>query len=265
MGGVAPSSIFGEAKRLLKKARYFYRLAKWQIYEELFFQSEYKKYSNLNINIKSLNDSFKTTGRLDSEYYQAKFETNENFIKSIKYARLGEIVNIKKSIEPGSEAYKDKGVEFIRVANLNKFEISKSDIFLEYTDDMKKLYPKKDTILLSKDGTIGTAYCVKNDLECVTSGALLHLNIKDKDISPEYLTLVLNSILVSLQAQKDAGGSIISHWKTSQIEQVLIPIVDKILMKKIEGLLKESFGLRKKSKELLEIAKAKLEKTINEI
>lgn len=30
-----------------------------------------------------------------------------------------------------------------------------------------------------------------------------------------------------MQAEKDAGGSIINHWKKSEIENVIIPIIAK--------------------------------------
>lgn len=248
-------------KSLLKKAKYFYRLAEWELYEELLFAG-YKKQS-LNINIKTFKDSFGTSGRLDSEYYQEKFEKNEKLVKSFKFAKLDDIVSIKKSIEPGSDAYTDNGVEFIRVSNLDKFSISKSEIYLKATSKLKRLYPKKDTILLSKDGSIGIAYCVKENLNAVTSGAILHLNLKeDESINTQYLTLVLNSLLVKLQAQKDVAGSIIPHWKVSEIENVLIPLLDKKIQDEIGEKISKSFELRTASNELLNLAKTKVEQAI---
>ena len=176
---------------------------------------------------------------------------------------MGDIVDIKKSIEPGSEAYTDMGIEFIRVANLSNFGVSKSEIYLKETNWLKTLYPKKDTILLSKDGTIGIAYCVKEDSNFITSGAILHLNLKENvSIKAEYLTLVLNSALVKLQAQKDAGGSIISHWKIGEIKNVLVPILDDKIQNEIENKIIKSFKLRKQSARLLDLAKFEVEQAI---
>ena len=224
------------------------------------------KPSEKNIATKSFKESFGTSGRLDSEYYQPKYDELVAHIKKTKFDKLGNIVNIKKSIEPGSEAYQEEGIPFIRVSNVTKFGITDTEIHLSksmFTEkDLKKLYPTKDTILLSKDGTVGIAYKIKNETDIITSGALLHLSIKRDDVLAEYLTLVLNSLIVQLQAQRDAGGSIIQHWKPSEIEEILIPIIDNSIQSKIEEKIKKSFELKEESKQLLELAKRAVEVAI---
>lgn len=225
-----------------------------------------KRYKRLNISIRTYKESYLKTGRLDAEYYQEKFRKNEILIKNFSHAKLSDLVNIQKSIEPGSEAYQDDGIEFIRVANLGKFELSKSYIYLDkikFINELERLYPQKDMILLTKDGSIGIAYCVPENLNCITSAAILHLKIKDKNIIlPQVLTLIINSIIGQLQAQRDSGGAIISHWTISEIENILIPLLDLKTQRKIEAKVKQSFELRDKSKELLENAKVKIEEAI---
>ncbi len=225
---------------------------------------EADKFSHLSINQKSFKESFLKTGRLDAEYYQPKYEKIINQIQSAEYAKLCDLVLIQKSIEPGSEAYLESGLEFIRVANLSKFGISKSEIFLDEKKYSGIIKPKKDTILLSKDGTVGIAYKVSEDLNCITSGAILHLTINQTNILPDYLTLVLNSKLVQMQAERDSGGSIIQHWKSSEIMEILIPIIDQKTQSQISSLIQESFTLKSKSEKLLELAKQAVEMAIEE-
>ena len=224
------------------------------------------KPSNENIAIKSFKESFLSTGRLDSEYYQPKYDELITHIQKTKFDKLDNIVKINKSIEPGSEAYQDEGIPFVRVSNVTKFGITDTEIHLSKDmlkeEDLKKLYPTKDTILLSKDGTVGIAYKIKNETEMITSSALLHLAIKRDDIMPEYLTLVLNSVIVQLQAQRDSGGSIIQHWKPSEIQEVLIPIIDTLIQTQIEEKIKKSFKLKEESKQLLDLAKRAVEVAI---
>ena len=219
--------------------------------------------SGKKVAIKTFTESFGVTGRLDSEYYQPKFDEIVNKIKTTKYDSLKNIVDINKSVEPGSEAYQDNGIPFIRVSNLTKFGLSEPDIHLSQNlfdkETLEKLQPKKDTILLSKDGTVGIAYNIKEDSNIITSGAILHLTIKSDKVLPEYLTLVLNSIVVQMQSQRDAGGSIIKHWKPSEIAEILIPIIDNTIQFQIEEKIKESFKLQKESQELLEVAKRAVE------
>lgn len=216
------------------------------------------------INAQSLKDSFLKTGRLDAEYYQPKYDELFALLGAYDTKTLSEIVNIEKSIEPGSEAYQTDGIPFIRVANLSKFGITDTDVYLsaeEYSDIIR---PEKDTILLSKDGSVGIAYKVEEDTDIITSGAILHLTIKDDSVMPDYLTLVLNSIVVKMQAERDAGGSVIQHWKPSEIEKVVIPILDNEVQVQITEKVQESFALRKESVRLLELAKTAVEVAIEQ-
>ncbi len=184
---------------------------------------------------------------------------------------MGDIVDIKKSIEPGTDAYSEEGLPFLRMADYNKFGILKpqkclSDLFCkENSKKLSALKLKKETILFSKDGSAGNSFVVKENMNMVSSGAILHLLIKDKEqILPEYLALVLNSQLVQMQAERNAGGSVILHWRVSEIEDVVVPIIDFEEQKQISDLIEESFRLKKQSEQLLELAKTAVEKAIEE-
>lgn len=223
------------------------------------------------VNIKSFKESFGFSGRLDAEYYQKKYEQVVERIKSTNYDTLSNLAKIKKSIEPGSDAYSEEGLPFIRVSDYNKFGLSEPDkklsfsFYKENEEKLNKLKPKKETILFSKDGSVGTAYMLRNDAKFVTSGAILHLTVRDKtQIIPEFLTLALNSKLVQMQAERDAGGSIILHWRVGEIENVVVPVIDYPIQEMIAELVEESFKLKKQSEQLLELAKTAVEKAIEE-
>lgn len=208
--------------------------------------------SNEKVSIKTLKESFLKTGRLDSEYYQEKYDRLFEKMSDNNCDKLSNLVTIKKSIEPGSKSYQTNGVPFIRVQDLTKFGLTDTSIYLSENEFKDCIRPKKDTILISKDGTVGIAYKMNKDEDLITSSAILHLNVKDKRVLPEYLTLVLNSVVVKMQAEKDAGGSIINHWKMSEIESVIIPIIEKEKQEQICKLLIESENLRIESKSILE-------------
>lgn len=220
------------------------------------------------VSVKSFSESYKITGRLDAEYYHKKydalFEKLSHQNTRCLSGRNG-LVTFKKSIEPGSEAYLEEGIPFIRVSDIDMHGISISPIMIskDIVPNIKDLYPKKDTILLSKDGSIGIAYKLEKDMEAVTSGALLHLTVKDSSVVlPDYLTLVLNSPVVQLQAERDCNGAVIQHWKPSDIEKVLIPILDMAKQQEISDKIQESFRLREESKRLLELAVKTVEMAI---
>ncbi|MDY0278846.1 MAG: restriction endonuclease subunit S [Acholeplasma sp.] len=223
------------------------------------------------VNIKNFAESFGKTGRLDAEYYQKKYEEIIDKVKSVNHEKLGSIVDITKSIEPGSDVYAETGVPFIRVSDYNKFGLSTPDKYLDdqfvgaNEEQIKTLMPKNGDILFSKDGSVGTAYLLKEDGNFITSGAILHLKVKrDKEILPEYLTLALNSVLVQMQAERDAGGSIILHWRIDQIKNVVVPIIEINKQKEIAKAINESFRLKVQSEQLIEIAKKAVEIAIEE-
>lgn len=223
-----------------------------------------------NTNVKKVSQSYAQSGRLDAEYYLPKYEEVVGKIKSTPYGTLKGLAHIKKSVEPGSAYYSDEGIPFLRVSDYNKLgyntpELKLNKNFERDFPDFKTLKPKKDTILLSKDGSVGVAYKLDEDLDLITSGAILHLEVKDtKTVLPDYLTLALNSPLTQLQAERDAGGSIILHWRVSEIENVLIPVIDYKIQQQISSLIQQSFALKKQSKELLQKAKLAVEVAIEE-
>lgn len=208
----------------------------------------------------------KKKNRIDAEYFQQKYEKLLKRIKEKNGKLLGEIVSMKKGIEPGAESYLEEGKKFIRVSNMSKFGISDNDSKYVSEDLYKKLKddfePKIGEILLTKDATPGIACVLKEDIEGIMAGGILRLRIKDKNIEDEYLALCLNSIVGQMQAERDAGGSVIAHWKPEQIKNVLIPILPKPVRQKITGLIQKSYEARKKAKELLEEAKHKVEEMI---
>jgi len=258
-----------EAFNNLKQSQQAYTQAKNLLLETLGLKDF--KPSKEKVNIKSFKESFLSTGRLDAEYYQMKYEDVIEKIKESNYKRLADLVNIKKSIEPGSNAYSEEGLPFLRVADYNKFGISEpqkclSDSYVrENAEKITDLKPKAETILFSKDGSVGTAYMLKENMDLISSGAVLHLTVKNKEkVLPEYLTLVINSQLVKMQAERDAGGSIILHWRVGEIENVIIPIIDFKIQQQISDKIEESFKLKKQSEQLLELAKTAVEMAIEE-
>ncbi|STZ63229.1 EcoKI restriction-modification system protein HsdS [Moraxella lacunata] len=245
-----------ERERLINEANYHLRLAEWVLLESLLLGQP------KNISVQSFSQSFGISGRLDAEYHQPKYKRLLQKLKQHHHKTLGELVDLQKSVEVGSENYRDEGLPFVRVADFSKFGISQTDKFVSPADFADIIRPKKDTILLSKDGTVGIAYCVPSDLEVITSGAIVHLSLKTDEILPDYLALVLNSEAVQLQAERDAGGSIIQHWKPSEILEVVIPILPKDIQQAVSDKVQMSFELKKQSENLLEQAKVLVENEI---
>jgi len=229
--------------------------------------------------IKNYSDT-RQAGRIDAEYYQPKYDEIINAIKNYSggWDSLDKLVDIKKCIEVGSGEYLDEGIPFVRVSNISPFEITEEKyisetLYNKLTPDEKGVpfvksknhQPKQGEILFSKDATPGIAhYLNEKPLKMIPSGGILRLRSKTAKVNNEYLTLVLNSILVKEQINHDVGGSVILHWRPDQVKETIIPILSEEKQNQVQQKVSESFTLRKQSKQLLENAKWAVEIAIEE-
>lgn len=244
------------------KSKNLYEEAESLLLEELGLRGfQVKNDLTFIVNLSDIN----SVKRIDAEYFQPKYQKLVEQIKKNNAMLFGDLISMKKGFEPGSEAYEEEGKFFIRVSSVSKFGINDKDQKYLSEDLYKKLQkdfePKIGEILLTKDATPGIAYVLKEVVEGIISGGILRLKVKDH-IDPEYLALCISSIIGQWQAERDAGGSIIAHWKPEQIKNLLIPVLPKETQEKIAELVRKSHEARKKSKELLEEAKGQVEEMI---
>jgi type I restriction enzyme, S subunit len=208
--------------------------------------------------------------RIDAEYFLPKYKRLAVLLEKHKSISLGKIVSrIKKGIEVGGEQYADDGKLFIRVSNLSKIGLNNDN--QKYVDDgvykrlVKEYQPHQGEILLSKDATPGIAYVLKDPVEGILSSGIVRLSV-NKNIKSEYVALIINSIIGKLQIQRESGGgSIINHWKPEQIRNLLIPMIDNNIQKRIEDLCTESFLRKKEARRFLDESKQKVEEVLAKV
>jgi type I restriction enzyme S subunit len=262
------AEIFIKSQTKRRLANQLYQEAKINLLKELNFDS-WKPFHEMSfIKNKSL---ALACNRLDAEYYQPKYDkiidTIKNYYKG--FTLLSTEVNITKSVEPGSDKYQESGIPFIRVSNLSKYGFKHNNqqyISNETYLSLIKHQPKKNEILLSKDATPGIAYYLKSMPDkMIPSGGIVRLSLKNtNDFYPECLTLLINSMIVQQQIERDTGGSVLEHWRVEQIENTLIPIISRSVQNKIKELLELSFEHRESSEELFNMAKKAVEIAIEQ-
>ncbi len=255
--------LYSEIVNEKRKSISFYQRAERLLLKELNLEN-----SDAGENLSTIVNFSDVLGaeRIDAEYFQKKYEKLFLKIKSQNFKKLSDLVSVRKGIEVGAEEYQEEGKVFIRVSSMTKFGVVESDqkyLSDKLYDELKNNFePKKGEILLTKDATPGIAYVLKEDIQGIISGGTLRLKLKDDDVEAEYLALCLNSLVGQMQAERDAGGSVIAHWKPEQIKNVVVPILPKEIQEKIANLVQKSHGARRKAKELLEEAKRKVEEMI---
>ena len=210
--------------------------------------------------------TLRSANRIDAEYFKPRYNKLIDYLKDkFELKKMEKLVTFQKGIEPGSEKYQEDGNPFMRVSNLSKFGINDNNqkylsdkIYRELKDNYQ---PQMGEILLTKDASPGIAYVVKESIEGIISSGILQLKIKE-NLEPEYLALLINSLVGQYHMERDTGGSVIIHWRPEQIKNMVVPILPKSTQQKISNFVRQSYQARKAAKQLLQEAKEKVEKII---
>lgn len=253
---IQAQNAFRESRRLYQKA--LKELSEKIGIDKLFPEGKLYYISNLS--------DAQNAHRMDAEYFHPKYNIIfETVRKETEVKKLDNLVTMKKGIEPGSEAYRDEGIPFVRVSNLGIHEITNDNqAYLEpdlYEELRSKYQPEVGEILLSKDATPGIAFFVREDQKMIISSGIMRLRSKT-DINIGYLSLVLNSPFTNVQIEKATGGSVINHWKPSEIKKTLIPVLDEEKRNKLGQLLEQSYLKRREMKQVFQEAKQIVERRI---
>lgn len=205
-------------------------------------------------------------GRLDPEYFQPKHAEVDRAIEQLGHEALGDLAKLTKGTEVGSRAYTDEGVLFVRVSTLTKYGIERRDSDKYISSELYReleagFQPRMGEILLSKDGTPGIAYCVSGETECIICGGIVRLEPLG-EIDPEYLALIINSLVGQLQIQREATGALIAHWRLDKIRRLKVPLLCQYLQVQIGDLVRSCKESSNEAKRLLGEAKRRVEEMI---
>jgi len=223
------------------------------------------------VNIKSFAESFGTSGRLDAEYYQNKYDSYENRIReSVKNVVL---INdaLEDKIKNGTtpkEVFRENGkINFIRV------EAFKSD--LDFDDnDCFSVSPEtyesythnrvvKNDILVSMTGTIGNVSIYNSENKGLINQNLVKLTANTDLVFVNYLALYIKSV-GSIFLTKLQTGNVQPYVNIPNFSYLIVPIIAYIKQEQIAELIEQSFSLKKQSEHLLEVAKRAVEIAIEE-
>ncbi|EIG9987421.1 restriction endonuclease subunit S [Campylobacter coli] len=271
-------SIMNKAYEVLEQSKIFYKKAEETLYLELGLDPKNPLQSlldsktnnptkSLNISIHTLKESFLKTGRLDSEYYQSKYEDIEKMIRSYKdgFCNLKDLVNdISSGFAFSSDDYQDVGeLVLIRINNIKNATLDLSNV-IYLKNEAYNLSPKdkikKGDILISMSGSIGLSCVVRDDISAMVNQRILKISIKN--FNSDVLVLLLNSFICKMQFERIGTGGVQTNLSSIDMQNILIPKIDPTTQEKIAKYIQESFNLRKKSKQLLDNAKNKVEEQI---
>ena len=257
----------------LEQSKGLYREAEVLLYRELGLDPENPLASiethsgSLNISVRPLSQSLNATGRLDSEYYQQKYDEIEKVIKNYRggYCKLKDIVvNRSGGFAFSSDSYLENGkLALIRINNIKNASLDLQNI-VYLPDDAELLSPKdkicKNDILISMSGSIGLCCVIREEINAMVNQRILKISVSK--FEENVLCLIINSICCKLQLQRIGTGGVQTNISGDDILNILIPKINPQTQTQIAEKIKQSFTLRKQANELLQQAKSKVETAI---
>jgi restriction endonuclease S subunit len=243
------------------QSKSFYRQAEALLLETIEL-SNFKP-STKATNIKSFKNSFLTTGRLDAEYYQPKYEEIESKIKKYKegFSIISKQFKQNKTIFAASE----KQYNYIEIGDVNVGNGSYVFNMIDVTElpANAKIKSKRGNLLISKVRPNRGAVTIINEniLNLVVSGAFTILEEKG-NYKKEVLFVLLRTPYYKEWLLKYNVGTSYPVIKDEDVLNLPIPLISDEIQQQIASLIEESFSLRRKSDKLLEEAKTMVEREI---
>lgn len=257
-------SLVKSAHAKLSESRSLYTQAEDTLLSELGLKNWQPK--NGNINVKTLKESFLSSGRLDAEYYQSKYDEIETKIKKY-HGGFQSLINYVSDYSTGqpfdSNLFTDCGCNVIRINNIKNGELDLSNavcVPIESIDvDMKDLVKKND-ILISMSGTIGNCCVIRENIFAAINQRIL--KIVPKNYDSNVLCLVIDSIIGKTQFDRIGTGGVQTNISSKDMFQILIPKLPISIQTEISANIQQSFALKAESKRLLEEAKLMVEQEL---
>jgi type I restriction enzyme S subunit len=224
------------------------------------------KPSQEGTNIKSFKESFLTTGRLDAEYYQPKYEDYLQLIKNYSkgYELLQTACNQKDDNYTPVDNQEYKYIELSDVGKSGNVTGCTNAQGIDLPTRARRKVNTNDVIISSIEGSLESCALITKDYDnalCSTGFYVLH----SAKINSETLLVLFKSELMQNILKQNCSGTILTAINKTEFQNILIPLIDYKIQQQIAELIEESFYLRRESERLLEEAKEKVEKEIETI
>ena len=264
--------IYYQAFILLEESRKLYLYAETLLLETLGLKNF--EPSTDGVNVKSYKESFLATGRIDSEYYQKRYDILENHFDSFDRKRIGDFITnpVASGVTPkaGGDDYTDaeSGIPFVRAVDLKNGEVTTENfIYIKpeiHNGILKRTKLKKGDVLFSIAGTVGRCSLFDHTFEANINQAVSILRFEDKFIKRLYLILFFNSEIGKEFVSRYSRQGVQTNLNLAEVADLRVPIIEYTKQEKIAALVEESFRLKKQSEQLLETAKRAVEIAIEQ-
>ena len=202
-----------------------------------------------------------SAGRVDAQCFAPDARFYENWLQAhARCDRLGSLLRVTTKGRQQADA--DEGsTDYCSIKHISSRELVEASKCFPQVD--APLARTNDLLLAITGATIGKIGIVKRYERLAFSGDLLCLRTNES-IDPHYLLLALDHKIGQVQFIRWITGSTNGHLAPRDVARVLVPRLSSEVEAKISDLVKDSLAKRQESEQLLEKAKTRVEKLIEE-
>ncbi|MCR4713953.1 MAG: restriction endonuclease subunit S [Treponemataceae bacterium] len=251
-------SLVKSAHEKLSRSKSLYAQAEDTLLSELGLKDLQPK--NEEVSIKTFSD-FASSGRLDAEYYQSKYDEIEAKIKSVSHKTLNEIADIQDAnFNPNAKTLY-KYIELADIGSSGEITGCTEDLGENLPSRARRIVHTGDILVSSIEGSLQSCAIVPkgyDDALCSTGFYVL----KALAMNSETLLILLKSEIMQQLLKKGCSGTILTAISKDELKRVIVPILPQETQEQIADYIQRSFTLRAESKWLLNEAKASVEREI---
>lgn len=248
---------------VLKKSEELYASAEAYLLEYLGM-TEFIVSSDV-CSVKTLNESFLRTGRLDAEYYQPKYEQIDQHI-----------ANIPEGCDTINNLFFIKDSNYMPISNQTYRYIELSNIgtdgdIIGHTEALganlpsraRRIVHSSDIIVSSLEGSLQSCALISDDYNNAVCSTGFYV-LSPKSINAETALVLFKSQPVQSLMARVCSGSIMAAMSTAEFANIKLPKIDVPTQIQIKKIIQESVALKNESKRLLDITKSAVEIAIEQ-
>jgi len=232
--------------------------------------------SDTNVAVKSFKESFSSTGRLDAEYYQPKYDQTLAKLKTLKPTKIVPLENLLTLITNGhTPLYHDLSsgeVPFLTAEHITDFRINfnseKRILMKHHQNELKRTQLQEGDILITIKGRIGNAAVVEHLTRASNINQDVALIRLIEDVHPYYVVGYLNSKIGKIFMNQICTGQINPFLGLGNLQTLIVPLFQRERMDSIGDRLhhkvNQAYEAAQESNRLLETAKCGVEIAIEE-
>lgn len=211
---------------------------------------------NKDISVKLFSESCGLSGRMDAEYYQPKYTSYTDALKTTDTVQTLCNLNDKNFIPKENVEY--EYIELANVGNTGNISNVKKILGKELPSRARRQVKTGQVIIASVEGSLQSCALITeeyNNALCSTGFYVLESDI----LNPETLLVLFKSKPMQALLKQRCSGTILTAITKDEFLSMPLPQIDVTLQKEIAIKVQESFAQRRESELLLNYAKRVVE------